>query len=140
MKQITTIVVVLLALAPILEPQPAAAAKSGKVLYYGPGKFESVLRVRARQGYKIRYDVAGYTSSVNCSDIGKVRRMSVNGGPYRLYQVMDCSDPTPKYRSYCKCKESDRTRHIRMGIAAEIDYKSALREKIVGRNGKVHIL
>lgn len=91
-------------------------SKQGIALYYSSGVMERVLRVRARQGYHVRYDVAGYTASVNCGDIGRIVYISVSGGPYRRYQVMDCSQPY------------HRSAHIARGIVAELDWHSAVRE------------
>lgn len=116
--------------APVLQP-----VQSGTVKHYRPGLMAEVARNRtdpAHRGYvpgfRLRTDVAGYVSRPSCSTIGRVWLASIEGGPVRRYQQVDCSQPR------------DRPRHLSTGLILEVDYTSAVREGIVGRGrGRVVI-
>lgn len=99
---------------------------SGHSLYYTDAAMQRVGRVRIKQGLitHIRKDVAGYTSAWNCSDIGKVAYISLNGGPIRRYFVLDCSHP--RHRAW----------HIRSGRVAEINESAVRRAGCVWRGGE----
>ena len=88
------------------QPEPAS------VVYYSPGVFERVVRVRERQGYRL-VRTEGWVTSPYCSDIGKTLWLSVGGKRVHL-TVADCS------------QTRDRARHIRRG-QREVDYRTAVR-------------
>lgn len=99
---------------------------SGHSLYYTDAAFARVGKVRIKQGLitHIRRDVAGYTSAWDCSSIGKVAYISLNGGPIRRYFVLDCSHP--KHRAW----------HIRIRRVAEINESAVRRAGCVWRSGE----
>lgn len=120
--------VALLICLPALASQPERALPPDApqptlVKYYGKNVFDRVNRVRARQGYRIRYDVAGYASRPSCKSIGQVFWLRVGKGPARLYQQTDCSRPGADYARHVKVNQT------------EIDYRSAQREGLI-RVGK----
>ncbi len=45
---------------------------------------------RYTPGFKQRFDVYGYAAIKNCSKLGNVIYVSVKGGPWLSYQVVDC--------------------------------------------------
>jgi hypothetical protein len=97
----------------------------GHSLYYRDHVMERIGRLRVRQGYitHIRRDVAGYTSAWDCSNIGKVAYISLNGGPVKRYQILDCSHPY------------HRAWHIRTRRVAEINESAVRRAGCVSRGG-----
>jgi hypothetical protein len=100
--------------------------RSGHVLYYRDAAYERIGRIRVRQGLisHVRRDVAGYTASVDCADIGKIAYLSINRGPVKRYQILDCSQPY--HRSW----------HIRIGRVGEVNESAVRRAGCVWRSGE----
>lgn len=89
-----------------------ASAHVGIAKHYRPGLMEAVAQKRGVYGPR-------YTSSVNCSDIGRTIYATLydpvlhRWTPYLPFVVADCSAP------------KDRARHIREGLVMEVDYQTA---------------
>jgi hypothetical protein len=86
------------------------------VVYYAPGVFEKVVRVRERQGYKLRR-TDGWVAVPQCSRIGEVLTVKVGSKSLRL-TVADCAQPR------------DYARLVRQRTV-EVDYRSAQRLGVV---------
>jgi hypothetical protein len=117
--------------APVLVP-----VQSGIVKRYDPGVMDTVIRNRTNPEHWAYMPglvvlptptVAGHASRVACGHIGQTFWLTVRGGPMRVYQQVDCSDPTQREQAYGRY-ESDADRHLREGLIAELDYESAERE------------
>lgn len=126
----------LLAAAMWLAVEPVAVAvasagrftgpKSGFALYYTDRAMERVGRVRIRQGLitHIRRDVAGYTAVTDCSKIGWIAYLSLNGGSVKRYQILDCSHP------------AHVAWHVRHGRVAETNENATRRAGCIWRSGE----
>ena len=115
--------------APVLVP-----AQSGRVVRYDPGIMEQVARNRTNPnhrgyvpGFRLRYDVDGYASRPSCKTLGQVWHASINGGPIRSYQQVDCA------------QTRDYKRQVRTGLLLEIDYRSAVATGIA-RSGRGRVV
>lgn len=100
--------------------------KAGHALYYTDRAFQRVGRVRIRQGLirSIRTDVAGYVAVTDCSKVGWIAYISLNGGPVERYQILDCSQP---YHALG---------HVRAGRGAEVNENSMRRNGCIWKSGE----
>lgn len=86
----------------------------GIAKHYSPGL---MLRVMHNRGMEWPSGVTALVSRVDCSTIGQVWKMRINGH-YELGLQVDCS----QYR--------DAPRHRREGLIVEVDYSTAKRDGI----------
>lgn len=90
--------------------------KSGHALYYTDSSYRRIGAIRVRQGYIKRVlprgSVHGYTAVTDCSKIGWIAYISLNGGKVERYQILDCSQP---YHAKA---------HVRARRVAEVDASS----------------
>ena len=110
----------------LLEHQPPVKVYKGHVLYYTDSAYARIGRVRIRQGLitHVRRDVAGYTASWDCGNIGRIAYLSINGGPVKRYQILDCSQPY------------HRAWHKRIGRVGEVNESAVRRAGCVWRSGE----
>jgi hypothetical protein len=120
------LILMLLLSWPSVALSASALPMRGHSLYYTDRAMARVGQIRIRQGLitHIRRDVAGYTSAWDCADIGKVAYISLNGGPVKRYQILDCSQPY------------HRAWHIRERRVAEINESAVRRAGCVFRSGE----
>jgi hypothetical protein len=129
LKLLITILACLVLALPVGAAGAAAPVRlpmTGFSLYYRDAAFERIGRVRIKQGLitHVKRDVAGYTSNWDCGNIGKIAYISLNRGPVKRYQILDCSQPY------------HRAWHIREGRVAEINESAIRRAGCIWRSGE----
>lgn len=135
MKTLTTLLILL---ATLLGPQASGSElanhhtvkwtgpKAGHSLFYTDNSFARIGRVRVRQGYisHVRKDVAGFVAVTDCSKVGWIALVSLNGRPAERMQILDCSQP---YHAKA---------HVKARRVAEVDKSSFVRNGCNPKRGR----
>lgn len=127
--------------ARLWQPRGLAPIATGRVVSYYAGVMRTVARNRGMTLFEwvAGYRVDGYASSRFCHRVDTVAdptlrtrpylvQASLNGGPVRVFQIVDCSRPG-----------ADLQEHIRSGLILEVDRASGLRDKVDALNNQVRI-
>lgn len=120
MRLLTTLLLLLTLLGPLAHTNHHTVKwtgpKAGHSLFYTDSAMRRVGAIRVRQGYikrvLTRNEVDGYTSTTDCSKIGHIAYISLNGRPVERYLILDCSQP---YHAKA---------HVRARRVAEVDASS----------------
>lgn len=100
--------------------------KAGHSLYYTDSSFRRIGAIRVKQGYisHVRQDVMGFVAVTDCSKIGHIAYISLNGGKVERYLILDCSQP---YHAKA---------HVKARRVAEVDASSFKRNGCVLARGR----
>lgn len=110
----------------------AGPAQAGHISHYAPGVMAQVIANRQAWGElpAVLPAVAGYAARPDCADIGRIIWLSIAGGRYAPFLVVDCASKSDRR---WQDGLSGYEWMMAYNVLAEVDYETAVRHDCAGR-------